>query len=47
MFILSMSIMTAAAGTQHPIGLKGDNAIDMAKLPEPLAGLIGIINLLL
>jgi manganese transport protein len=38
MFILSVAVMAAAAGTLHPLGLKVDNAIDMVKLLEPLAG---------
>ncbi len=38
MFLLSASIMAAAAGTLHPLGLQVDNAIDMVKLLEPLAG---------
>jgi manganese transport protein len=42
MFILSVAIMAAAAGTLHPLGLKVDNAIDMVKLMEPLAGRFAI-----
>jgi manganese transport protein len=38
MFILSISVMIAAAGTLHPLGLKVENAIDMIKTLEPLAG---------
>ncbi|MFO7932986.1 MAG: Nramp family divalent metal transporter [Bacteroidales bacterium] len=38
MFILSVAVMAAAAGTLHPLGLKVDNAIDMVRLMEPLAG---------
>lgn len=38
MFILSAAIMAAAAGTLHPKGLHVENAIDMVKLLEPLAG---------
>jgi Mn2+/Fe2+ NRAMP family transporter len=38
MFILSIAVMAAAAGTLHPLGLKVDNAIDMVSLMEPLAG---------
>lgn len=38
MFILSIAVMASAAGTLHPLGLKVDNAIDMVKLMEPLAG---------
>lgn len=42
MFLLSIAIMAAAAGTLHPLGLKVDNAIDMVKLLEPLAGKFAI-----
>ncbi len=42
MFILSVAVMAAAAGTLHPLGLKVDNAIDMVKLMEPLAGRFAI-----
>lgn len=42
MFILSVAVMGAAAGTLHPAGLKVDNAIDMVKLMEPLAGRFAI-----
>lgn len=38
MFILSAAIMAAAAGTLHPLGLEVNNAMDMVKLLEPLAG---------
>ena len=38
MFLLSVAVMASAAGTLHPLGLKVDNAIDMVKLMEPLAG---------
>lgn len=38
MFVLSISVMAAAAGTLHQQGLKIDNAIDMVKLLEPFAG---------
>ena len=38
MFILSIAVMASAAGTLHPLGLKVDNAIDMVRLLEPLAG---------
>ncbi|MEN8116707.1 MAG: Nramp family divalent metal transporter [Bacteroidota bacterium] len=38
MFILSAAIIAAAAGTLHPKGLRVENAIDMVKLLEPLAG---------
>jgi len=42
MFILSVAVMAAAAGTLHPLGLKVDNAIDMVKLMEPLAGRLAV-----
>lgn len=42
MFLLSAAIMAAAAGTMHPRGLEVDNAIDMVKLLEPLAGRFAI-----
>ena len=42
MFLLSVAIMAAAAGTLHPLGLKVENAIDMVKLLEPLAGRLAI-----
>ena len=42
MFLLSISIMAAAAGTLHPKGLHVENAIDMIKLLEPLAGRFAI-----
>lgn len=38
MFILSFAIMAAAAGTLYLQGIKLENAIDMVKLIEPLAG---------
>jgi manganese transport protein len=38
MFVLSVAIMAAAAGTLHVQGLKIENAIDMVSLMEPLAG---------
>lgn len=38
MFVLSLAVMASAAGTLHPLGLKVDNAIDMVRLLEPLAG---------
>lgn len=38
MFVLSIAVMAAAAGTLHPEGLKVENAIDMVNLLEPLAG---------
>ncbi len=42
MFILSAAVMACAAGTLHPLGLRVDNAIDMVKLLEPLAGRFAI-----
>jgi manganese transport protein len=42
MFILSVAVMAAAAGTLHPQGLRVNNAIDMVKLMEPLAGRFAI-----
>ncbi|MFO7668587.1 MAG: Nramp family divalent metal transporter [Bacteroidales bacterium] len=42
MFILSVAVMAAAAGTLYLAGLKVDNAIDMVKLMEPLAGRFAI-----
>ena len=42
MFILSAAIMVCAAGTLHPLGLEVENAIDMVKLLEPLAGRFAI-----
>ncbi len=42
MFVLSAAIMACAAGTLYPLGLKVDNAIDMVKLLEPLAGRFAI-----
>lgn len=42
MFILSISVMAAAAGTLFPKGLHVDNAIDMIRLLEPLAGRFAI-----
>ncbi|HEC43653.1 MAG TPA: divalent metal cation transporter [Bacteroides sp.] len=38
MFVLSVAVMAAAAGTLHPEGLRVENAIDMVSLMEPLAG---------
>ncbi len=38
MFILSVAVMASAAGTLYPQGIKVENAIDMVKLLEPLAG---------
>ncbi len=42
MFVLSVAVMAAAAGTLHPLGLRVENAIDMVKLMEPLAGRFAI-----
>lgn len=42
MLILSTAVMASAAGTLHPLGLKVENAIDMVKLLEPLAGRFAI-----
>ena len=42
MFFLSFAVMACAAGTLFPAGLKIDNAIDMVKLMEPLAGRMAI-----
>ncbi|MFQ5865802.1 MAG: Nramp family divalent metal transporter [bacterium] len=42
MFVLSAAIMACAAGTLYPLGLEVDNAIDMVKLLEPLAGRFAI-----
>ena len=42
MFLLSIAIMAAAAGTLYPRGLHVENAIDMIKLLEPLAGRFAI-----
>lgn len=42
MFVLSISVMAAAAGTMYQQGLKVDNAIDMVKLLEPFAGRFAI-----
>ena len=38
MFLLSIAVMAAAAGTLYKQGLKIDNAIDMVNLLEPMAG---------
>lgn len=38
MFVLSFAVMAAAAATLFPLGLRVDNAIDMVRLFEPLAG---------
>lgn len=42
MFILSIAVMAAAAGTLYPLGLHVENATDMVKLLEPLAGRFAI-----
>ncbi|NND05424.1 MAG: Nramp family divalent metal transporter [Saprospiraceae bacterium] len=42
MLVLSLAIMAAAAGTLYPLGLEVDNAIDMVRLLEPLAGQFAI-----
>lgn len=42
MFVLSISVMAAAAGTMYQEGIKVDNAIDMVKLLEPFAGRFAI-----
>jgi manganese transport protein len=42
MFVLSIAVMIAAAGTLHPLGLRVENAIDMIKTLEPLAGRFAI-----
>ena len=42
MFLLSLAIMVSAAGTLHPRGLEVENAIDMVRLLEPLAGRFAI-----
>lgn len=42
MFLLSIAVMACAAGTLNPIGMRIDNAIDMIKLLEPLAGRFAI-----
>lgn len=42
MFVLSVAIMASAAGTLHPRGLVVENAIDMVRLLEPLAGRFAI-----
>lgn len=38
MLLLSLAVMSAAAATLHPAGLRVDNAIQMVQLFEPLAG---------
>ena len=42
MFLLSIAIMACAAGTLYPEGLHVENAIDMIRLLEPLAGRFAI-----
>jgi manganese transport protein len=42
MFLLSISVMACAAGTLYPNGLHIENAIDMIKLLQPLAGRFAI-----
>jgi Mn2+/Fe2+ NRAMP family transporter len=42
MFVLSVAIMASAAGTLHPRGQLVENAIDMVRLLEPLAGRFAI-----
>jgi Mn2+/Fe2+ NRAMP family transporter len=42
MFALSIAVMACAAGTLYPQGLHVDNAIDMVRLLEPLAGRFAI-----
>jgi len=42
MFLLSIAVMACAAGTLFPLGLRVENAIDMVKLLEPLAGRFAI-----
>jgi len=42
MFLLSIAVMACAAGTLYPRGLEVNNAIDMVKLLEPLAGRFAI-----
>jgi len=42
MFLLSIAIMACAAGTLYPRGLHVENAIDMVRLLEPLAGRFAI-----
>lgn len=42
MFLLSVAVMASAAGTLHPLGKEVNNAIDMVKLLEPLAGRFAI-----
>lgn len=42
MFFLSIAVMACAAGTLYPKGLHIENAIDMIRLLEPLAGRFAI-----
>lgn len=42
MFLLSFAVMACAAGTMFPQGLQINNAIDMVKLMEPLAGQLAV-----
>lgn len=42
MFLLSIAVMACAAGTMFPKGLHVENAIDMIKLLQPLAGRFAI-----
>ncbi len=42
MFVLSIAVMIAAAGTLYPLGIRVENAIDMIKTLEPLAGRFAI-----
>ena len=42
MFVLSIAVMASAAGTLYPKGLHIENAIDMIRLLEPLAGRFAI-----
>lgn len=42
MFLLSIAVMASAAGTLFPKGLHIENAIDMIRLLEPLAGRFAI-----
>lgn len=42
MFLLSFAVMACAAGTMFTKGLTVDNAIDMVKLMEPLAGQLAV-----
>ena len=42
MFVISLAVMACAAMTLHPRGLRIENAIDMVRLIEPLAGRFAI-----